>query len=491
MQDTNLFDNAVNPIDWQVEVERRKNDLLEDLKGLLRIPSVKDEQTKEQGAPMGREIGRALYYMLELAEQAGFRTKNLDGYAGYAEFGEPSNEEHIVVLCHLDVVPAGEGWTSPPFEPTIRDGKLYARGAIDDKGPTMASFYALKILQELNLQTRRNIRIIFGTDEENTHLCMEHYKKLEKLPALGFAPDADFPIVHAEKGQINTKIVMQTSAERESAGDDGFTLLSFQAGGIANMVPDTAQAIIRGEQQAISSIAEACQFFFASRERECHTDIDIASSRVTLTVKGVSAHGMEPEKGINAGLELIHFLRALKLQPDANRYMACLDSYLFEDCIGQQLGVAYEDDISGPLTINSGIMKFDADGEAFFHINLRFPVTDNEDRILTQIDKSTANDGFTIEPPNVKKPHHVDRNHPMIHVMQRIYAEETQLEPVLLTTGGGTYAAHIPSGVAFGPLFPGQESTAHQRNEYMIVDDILKATVIYARTMYELANVEE
>jgi succinyl-diaminopimelate desuccinylase len=110
---------------------------------------------------------------------------------------------------------------------------------------------------------------------------------------------------------------------------------------------------------------------------------------------------------------------------------------------------------------------------------------------LAQIAETTANYGFAIEPPNIKKPHHVDRNHPMIHLMQRIYAEETQLEPALLTTGGGTYAAHIPSGVAFGPLFPGQESTAHQQDEYMVVDDILTATVIYARAIYELANLEE
>ncbi|MGV3489281.1 MAG: M20/M25/M40 family metallo-hydrolase, partial [Tuberibacillus sp.] len=148
-------------INWLQEVEKRKNDFLDDLNGLLRIPSVKDLSTSTPAYPMGKTVGEALDYVLKLGQNAGFAVKNLDGYAGYVEAGD--SEDYIGVLAHVDVVPAPGEWTTPPFEPDIRDGKLYARGAIDDKGPGMAAFYALKILKELDVPLKRRIRLIYGT----------------------------------------------------------------------------------------------------------------------------------------------------------------------------------------------------------------------------------------------------------------------------------------------------------------------------------------
>ncbi|WP_369426674.1 M20/M25/M40 family metallo-hydrolase [Paenibacillus ehimensis] len=97
---------------------------------------------------------------------------------------------------------------------------------------------------------------------------------------------------------------------------------------------------------------------------------------------------------------------------------------------------------------------------------------------------------FAMEPPILKKPHHVAKEHPMIAALQAIYREETLLEPELLTTGGGTYASFLDNGVAFGALFPGKENVAHQTDEYIEIDELLQATVIYARAIYELANLD-
>lgn len=218
-------------MDWMDEVQRRKEELLEDLGGLLRIPSTYDLSTAGPDQPMGAEVARALSYMLELSSREGFRVK-----MRRATTATPSTarERQMTTISPSSAIwmsyrLTGE-WTSPPYEPSIRDGKLYARGTIDDKGPTLAAFYALKIVKESGLALKRNIRLIFGTNEENQCRCIEHYKVMEKKPLTYFAPDADFPIVHAEKGQINTRVVLRQIGASASANENdrsGLFLASF------------------------------------------------------------------------------------------------------------------------------------------------------------------------------------------------------------------------------------------------------------------------
>ncbi|EIT3882566.1 Sapep family Mn(2+)-dependent dipeptidase, partial [Listeria monocytogenes] len=148
-------------------------DFLEDLKGLLRIPSVRDDSKKTEDAPFGPDVKRALDYMMELGKKDGFTAKEVGNVAGHLEYGQ--GEELVGVLGHVDVVPVGDGWTNGPFEPTLRDGKLYARGVADDKGPTIAGYYALKIIKELGLPLSRRVRIIIGSDEESGMSCVERY----------------------------------------------------------------------------------------------------------------------------------------------------------------------------------------------------------------------------------------------------------------------------------------------------------------------------
>lgn len=152
-------------------------------------------------------------------------------------------DDIIGVLCHVDVVPPGDGWTSDPFSAEIRNGRIYARGAIDDKGPTMAAFYALKIVKDMNLPLSKRVRMIIGTDEESDWRCVEHYFKHEEMPTMGFAPDADFPIINAEKGIIDASLLIP---HRPNQAEPKAVLVSFQSGLRLNMVPDAAEAVIEG-----------------------------------------------------------------------------------------------------------------------------------------------------------------------------------------------------------------------------------------------------
>ena len=156
-------------------------------------------------APFGEECKKVLDYVLNLGNELGFRTKNIDGYCGYIEFGE--GEEILGIIGHLDVVPAHleDGWTSHPFKAEVRDNKIYGRGTIDDKGPVMASLYAMKAVAD-NMKLSKRVRLIIGLNEEKDWECINYYKRNEELPTISFSPDGNFPCIYAEKGIITIKI---------------------------------------------------------------------------------------------------------------------------------------------------------------------------------------------------------------------------------------------------------------------------------------------
>lgn len=116
----------------------------------MEIPSISEKGT--ESAPYGEPVDRALEYMLALCSDLGFRTKNCGHKIGYAEIGE--GEELIGILVHLDVVPAGNGWIFPPFALSSADGKLFGRGVSDDKGPAVASIFAMKDEKRVSLRGR-------------------------------------------------------------------------------------------------------------------------------------------------------------------------------------------------------------------------------------------------------------------------------------------------------------------------------------------------
>ena len=155
--------------------------------------------------PFGSGNIKCLNYMLELGKKEGFKVSNLDNYCGYIEYGNSS--DYVGVLCHLDIVDVNmDKWTSNPFDPVVIDNKIYARGALDDKGPLMASFYAIKELKDEGFYPNKKIRLIMGCNEESGSKCMEYYKQKEPSPIYSFSPDAEYPVIFGEKGILTIKV---------------------------------------------------------------------------------------------------------------------------------------------------------------------------------------------------------------------------------------------------------------------------------------------
>ena len=127
-------------------IDSHRQEMLDDICTLCRINS--EKMPYSAGKPYGEGAFMALNAALDLAERYGFSVNNYDNYVGTADLND--GPAQLDILAHLDVVPAGEGWTvTEPFEPVEKDGKLYGRGTADDKGPAIAALYALRAIREL------------------------------------------------------------------------------------------------------------------------------------------------------------------------------------------------------------------------------------------------------------------------------------------------------------------------------------------------------
>jgi succinyl-diaminopimelate desuccinylase len=475
-------------INWLEEVEKRKERLIETTRQFLRIKSVLDPSTAGEGAPFGEGIREALDFALQVCADAGMTVKDVDGYAAHAEFGQ--GDELIGVLSHVDVVPEGDGWSSPPFAAEIVDGKIVARGALDDKGPAMASIFAAMIVKELGLPLSKRVRLIFGADEESNWQCVKTYFAREEMPTMGFTPDADFPLIYAEKG-LTDLTFRQTreafAAQQLPAKADADARLSVLKAGLRmNMVPDHAEAVLQPMGLTAETIVERFQHYLA--ETRLQGEAHVADEKVILRMKGVSVHGMNPEKGVNAGTELIHFLVTLSLDERAEQFAQFTDRYLYRQHAGEAIGIAHNDPEMGPLTVNTGVIEYEADGEILFRVNIRYPHSQPYERWEPVLTSRLREAAFQLEVEEHLPPHRVDPQHPLVTTLQRVYTEHTGEEANIIAIGGATYGRSLQVGVAFGPLFPGRPDCAHQRDEYILIDDLIKATAIYAQAIYELAK---
>lgn len=468
-------------IQWMKEVEKREADLIKDAQELLKIKSVLDEENATTEAPLGEGVKEALEFLLQLGEKDGFTAKNVGNLAGHLEFGQ--GDEIVGILCHVDVVPEGDGWTSDPFGAEIRDGKIFARGAIDDKGPTMAAYYAMKIVKELGLPLNKRVRMIIGTDEESNWRCVDHYFEHEEMPAMGFAPDADFPIIYAEKGIADYDLVYKPAGTENTEYDA--EVIDFLSGRRYNMVPDFARAslvVMQGQTDFVQ------RFEDYKKQNDLQGKAHVESGKLVLELEGISAHGMEPNNGKNAGLHMANFLSQMNLDGNSAKFFQFVSKYLCKDSRGKELGIAYTDDITGDLTVNVGKLSYTSENGGRAGLNMRYPVTTKLEITKEILNGLLEQEGFKIENFTNSNPHHVDENDFLIQTLKKVYEEQTGEKAELISIGGGTYARSLKSGVAFGPLFPGRPDIAHQKDEYMIIEDLLRATAIYAQAIYELAR---
>lgn len=442
-----------------------KQEMLDTLSRWINVPSVKGEEAP--GAPFGVEVRRALDVALADAEAMGFSVRNFDGYAGDVRMG-PEGVEPLAILAHVDVVPAGDGWSTDPFQAVVKDGKIYGRGTSDDKGPAVAALYAMYALKKAGVPLTREIRLILGCDEESGWGCMHHYLEHCDMPKVGFSPDANFPVINTEKGMLHLSV--------RGAYHKGGLVKEISVGERCNVVPGSAVATVYGDE-ALCARAE-------SIAREQGYDLKAqaqADGTALLTVTGVPGHAAFPEGARNALGQLLVVLKTL----GAEGSLAVLADRVGAEYDGLSLGIRCKDETSGPLTCNLGILRYNEQDGLYATLDIRYPILCDHKALTRCIEAALAPE-VAVTVDSQKDPHHVSPHSKLVKDLLDAYHEVTGLPREAVATGGGTYARVLEEGVAFGSVFPGEEELAHQADEYMPVDSLVKNVQIFVYALQKL-----
>lgn len=283
------------------EIDELKEELITAVQKCIQLDSVKDLEKAGPGAPFGIKIQHCLEWTLALGEKLGFAVHNFEGYAGHIEMGEG---KLLGILGHLDVVPAGDGWSAPPFSGQIGDERIYGRGATDDKGPSLAALFAMKAIKNAGLPLTKRVRLILGTDEESGWADMDYYKQHSDLPEIGFAPDAEFPLIHAEKGILH----LELSKEYDQLPH----VLLVQGGERANVVPDLCRVTLKDLN--FQEVTTQLNDFNFPEGVTAHIESHSNASPLQIVFQGAGAHGSMPQNGKNSCTLCLALFRNIALK---------------------------------------------------------------------------------------------------------------------------------------------------------------------------------
>lgn len=456
------IDNAVSAL---------SNDMVATLQKWVRIPS--EKKPPEDDAPFGKPLREMLRVALGDAERLGLRVRDFDGYIGDVEMGD--GEQTMGILTHLDIVPAGDGWRRDPFGAEIADGRIYGRGTTDDKGPAVAALFAMKAVLDAGFVLKNKVRLILGCDEESGWEDIRYYQDRVNMPDFGFSPDAQYPVINTEKGILQIKLSMRLSGEEGAS----IPVYSVKSGERPNVVPGLATAEIgyddvdglsaRLQESGLSVFAEPLE-----------------NGHVLLTSIGTAGHAAMPQHGKNAAGQLLLALQAIGAGGGCRAFLECIADGVGLDYTGKGFGIDGADSVSGPLTLNLGVLHI-AGGRAEAMIDIRHPVLMSADAIVKMIGMRVAEAGIKIEVNTAKNPLHVPKESKIVRELLSVYHEVTGLPAYTIAIGGGTYSRSMDHCVAFGSNFPDDPDLAHQAEENIEIEKLLLNARIFANAIVRLA----
>ena len=464
------------------KIEEYRTEMVSSLSDLISIPSI---AVRTPGPdPFGPSVQQAYEFMLAKAGESGFSTFDADHFGGHIDF-RGTGEGILGIVGHLDVVPEGDGWDFEPFGGEVIDGFVCGRGTMDDKGPVIASFYAMKAIQDCGLLPEKTVRLILGLDEETEWAGMRHYLAfVGDKPDLGFTPDADFPIVMGEMGIL----VFDIARKFGRSQDKGLQLRSMQGGSAANCVADHARAVLYDDSGA--GYDEIKSMIAAIRENSgWKINCKGIGKSLEIRTQGISAHGAKPDQGLNAISILMNVLGYFHFaNDDVSEFIRFYNDHIGFDLHGEHMGCALEDEVSGPLIWNTGVVELDK-GSVRLTVNVRYPVTADEEQVYGGITRVIDPFDLGIIKGKHQLPIYLPEDDPMISTLTDIYREATgDMESLPLVIGGGTYARAFDGVAAFGARFPGKPELGHQKNEKIAIDDLVLLAKIYAEAIYKLAG---
>jgi succinyl-diaminopimelate desuccinylase len=461
-------------------LEENKKNIINDTRDLISIPSVSEDIDK---------VKEALRLAIDKASNMDFKAYTvLNDSIGIIEMGE--GKETIGILTHIDVVPAGDlkDWKTTPFEMVEKDGLLFGRGVLDDKGPIISALYAMDAIRKLNMPIKKKIQLIIGTQEEVEWTDMYEYVKKYPLPDYGFTPDGQFPICNKEKGYAD---IVFNFLEKCTSNTGSFEILSFQSGNATNSIPSTAKATLKGNLEELQAMVET----YIKENNDEKISLKLDGENIIVTAQGIACHSAYPQQGVNPIIMLGKFLNTLNLKENAG---AKLVKFIAESCydyFGKGLGLYSESEyLDGEYMHRNVISPTVVKGENnVYDINLNMrPVygttIDGLKEILNKVCKN-ANCTFEIE--DFLAPIFISKEKPFLKIMEDTYNELSGLKNEFTLAHGTSYAKAMPNTVAWGPVFYEEDESCHIANEYMSVEKLLKATEIYAVALARMVSTED
>ena len=437
--------------------------MVENLKQLVKIPSVYSEKTKDEKNPFGVEVSNALECVRKLAEKDGFKATNYDNMIVEIIAGDET-KKNITIMAHADVVPEGEGWDQDPFEVVEKDGVFYGRGVADDKGPLLSCYYGLLALKENNLLDGYCVRFLVGGNEESGSLGMIHYfhDLKKKQPDLGFSPDSAYPLTYGEKGIVGFEATQKVNIPEVYSID----------GGLAhNAVIEKCVVEMKNDEGFIKFL----------KSHNVKFELKELKDRYIVTFIGKSAHGSMPWLGVNAGLIALDMLGQYFHNEDLNHAYKCFSGTKGE---GVHADAYSEDMFDNSLCV--GFVKLH-NGLLYISINFRYTNAVTEEDMINKFVINSKPMDIKVAGTSPLLFYPLDSV--LIKTLMKAYQEESgDYLSKPMTSGGGTYAKEADNVVAFGMELPGWDSLMHAPGEKVQRSNLVKSMAIYARAIVELGN---
>lgn len=387
----------------------------------------------------------ALRYVADTARSFGMKAV-IGKYGDVAVIEVGEGDTTVGILTHVDVVDIGnrDAWSYEPFSLTEDGGNLYGRGIVDDKGPVIASLYALKFLMETVPKFTKKVQLIVGTSEEDTWTDMMHYKEEFELPDYGYSPDGNFPIFNAENGYMDVELRFRQELPEEYS--------DFRCGSAANSVP--------------------------SEGAYCHNG---KLHRVT----GRAAHSSAPELGENAMLNL-----ANQLEDTGLDFVRFLRDFFPKDVYAsllplQRTAITVPEEYKLNTTIVPTILKQEG-RNICINFNVRQAFDIPNENIQAAFESQMEAYQYDLHIEESLSPFYLDSNQPWLTRMKEVY-ESFGKKNEFLPAAGCSYAKAVPNFVSWGPVFPEDPDCAHMENEQSPEASFLLGAEIYALYLYQEA----
>ncbi len=516
--------NSPEKIDQIIDayINEHWEDVLADLQTLIAIPSFREDSkaSPRENAPFGPGPRRALDTALEIAGRMGFETHDVDGYIGYADYsgeeagadagaanaarvsdvgaasamgatnatsatgalasncadertGTETRRRQIGIIGHVDVVPAGPGWSVEPYNVTCKDGFLLGRGIADDKGPVVVALHAMNVWKQLDVTLPYDLRFLFGAAEETGMEDVPYYREHFQDPDFLFTPDAEFPVCYGEKGHYDGTLVSRPLQNGR--------IIDIQGGTAPNAVPGSAFAVVNCDNAVTADTLPAAERI---------TVTDLGNGTVRIDAQGKCQHASIPEGGVNAIGILIDYLLANDLCSEDERAFLQLEQQLLSCTDGSCFDCACSDKDFGSLTMVGGMISLHGNSIRQT-IDCRFPTCITADEIEMRIRRASCACGASIWRDSCMEPFLVDPQSPEIQALLRAYNEATGENAEPFTIGGGTYARLFSNAASFGPEkpwvpVPDWVGGMHSPDEGMSEEALKEALRIYARVLIGL-----